>query len=460
MAKLRIEAPDKKILVVDVEDADQSEYDALATAAVEDYMSHQVQARVPSEEEKISAKDIGGVLWDTVKDAGTLTKAGYAGVADIIAGNGLKKASENVSNVKEGKDVTSGAAVIGEGLGSQFTPVQIALQAVGGKVAQALGPLASRLMSGWSEAAARAAIGWTKKIAEAIGIEDFAAVGRFLLEPIVIGGKTLKPIVTATSSAEEMLAAAKLIKSAAGKDLEKIALVGDKAIAETGEEGGISFMADLPALKQKLIDLRNVISDYAPNMGKAATNQYDAAIADIDMLLDSVTKGNTSRVFSTLSKIKTTIGDLTFRHGSPLESKAAYNDVYHAVSDTLSKTAKNVGGATSQEYATANAVYNKAATIVEALEGKVLGGSSARSFFNDPAALVAGITTGASVNPIVAPFAFLATKAAENYGPQAIASGLNKGASLVAPGLELTARGVPVAVRGMIDALKAPRIEE
>lgn len=409
-------------------------------------------------------KGLASSAWDVAKKIGKETKAGYAGIADTIAGNDLNRAAQSVSEVQQGKDLTSGPAVLGEALGAQVTPDQIALQATFGKVAEMVGPVIGNFLKEWGEKAAVNAAGKIKSIAEALGVENIEQVGKFLLAPVKLGSQQFEPIVQATSSPQSMLNTAKAIKAAAGKQLEAIAASGDKAIADAGEQGGVSFMSDLPALKQKLLDLRASIADYAPNMGKAATNQYDAAIKDIDLVLQKIQAGNTSDVFSTLSKVKTTIGDLVFRHGSPLESKAAFNDVYHAVSNTLSDTAKNVGGQTASDYATVNSVYNKVATIVEALEGKVL---DAQKIF-DPAAFIsaisAGTATAGSGHPILAaltaPLAYGAAKVAENFGPQAIAAGLNKVAPLVAPGLEVTARGVPVVARGVYDALRGGQGDE
>lgn len=439
----------------------------------------------PDEGSHVTAGDVGRAAWDTVKDVGTLTKAGGAGIADLIAhpldtaanavnivrpgtfdnsDAGIKKAVENIGHVKKDEDLTSGAAVIGDALGSQFTPGQIALQATFGKIAEMVGPTVANMMRGWSESAARMAVGATKKICEAIGVTDLSAVAQFLLQPIEFAGKKFAPIITATSTAEDMLAAAKTVQSAAGKTLESVAAKANGAIKASIDESVASpamgeakvVMMDVPALQQKITALEENVS--LKRLGKTVIKQYQEALADLNDIVTKALKGDSKSVFSDLAKAKTDLGDLIYKHGSPLESKTALLDVYRALSEMLSETAEKVGGETAADYAAANAVYSKVTTIVGALEGKVLSNAAAgtgiKAFLNDPAALIAGLGVGHASGPlalITGPAAFLATKGAENYGPQAIAAGLNKAAPLVAGGIELTARGIPVVGRALAD---------
>lgn len=402
--------------------------------------------------------DYGKAAWDTVKDVGTMTKAGYAGVADLIAGNGLDKSVENIGHVKKGEDVTSGAAVFGEAFGDQFTPAQIAAQAAMGKIGEVVGPWVGSVLKGWAADAAVNAVGKIKTIAKALGIQNLDAVGKFLLAPIKIGSREFEPIVTATASPEKMLASAKAIQQAAGKELEAVAKTVNGAINGVTDASGMTMnVADTildPAMLQKSIAaLKEEAVGDLPNLGKAVAKQYDDAAKDLALFAEKQAEGKTATLFSDLAKIKTKIGGLVYKHGSPLESKAALNDVYHAVSDALDTAAKKVGGENGAAYDAANQIYHQVTAVVDALDGKVV---DAKKWFDAPsflAAMSAGFATHGPAAAVTVPAAYVGMKAAQNYGPQAIAAGLNASHPLVAKGIEVTAKGIPVVARAVADAL-------
>lgn len=412
----------------------------------------------PDEGSHVTAGDVGRAAYDTVKDVGNMTKAGYAGVADLIAGNGLDKSVENINHVKKGEDVTSGAAVFGEAFGDQFTPAQIAAQAALGKVGETVGPWVANTLKGWAADAAVNAVGKIKNIAKALGIQNLDAVGKFLLAPITIGSKEFGPIVTATASPEQMLASAKAIQQAAGKNLEAVAATVDGVIHGVTDESGMTMnVADSildPAVLQKAItDLKQEAVGDLPNLGKAVAKQFDDAAKDLELFAKKQAEGNSKTMFSDLAAIKTKIGGLVYKHGSPLDSKAALNDVYHAISNALDAAAKKVGGENGASYQAANQIYHQSTAIVEALEGKVV---DAKKWFDAPsflAAMSAGFATHGPAAAVTVPAAYVGMKAAQNYGPQAIAAGLNATHPLVGKGIEVTARGIPVVARGIADAL-------
>lgn len=448
MAKLRIKAADGKTLVVDVGDADPSEYDNLATAAVEDY---QAKNQRPDWMNEPGLED---ATVSTIKNLGTMTKAGISGIADLSAGNGLQKASENVGNVEEGKEPTTAAGYVGEKVGSLFTPEQIAMQAAIGPLLEAtgIGPWMADAMKGWSEKAALAAIGYTKSIGKAIGLSNLDGLAQFLMTPVEIGGKQFPAIVSATNSTDDMLAAANAVKDAAGKQLGVVSEAVDAAIKDASEMGGNAPVAiDLAGLEKAAAELKGEMESVAPNLGKAVVNQYEAALKDIQNLIKKSLTGNSDTVFSDLSELKTTIGDLVYKHGSPLDSKAALNDVYHLVSDTLDGAAKNVGGKTGAAYDTANAVYHKAIAIVNALEGKALG-SAAKGFFSDLSAMGTGLLAG-FVNPLLAIPTAVGTHIVKNYGAQGVAAGLNAAAPLMSTAMQAGVRAVPVVGTAIASAL-------
>lgn len=465
MAKLRIKAPDGKTLVIDVGDADKSEYDDLATAAVADYVAKNPVKKpgmidrlfMPPQPSTVgeAVKDVTG----SVHEVGNMTKAGYAGVADLIAGNGLDKSVENIKHVENDEDTTSAAATIGEALGSQFTPGMIAAQAVMGKIGEIIGPKVASLMKGWAEDAAVNAVGKIKAIAKSIGVDNLDDVGRFLLTPIKIGGKEFEPIVSATSSPQEMLDAARKVAAAAGKQLESVSGAVDKAAKAASDDlviseaGTVAPILDFPALRTSVEKLKEEAVGDLPNLGKPVAKQFNDALADLEEYMR--TQATTANVdaFSKLSAIKTKIGNLVYKHGSPLESKAALQDVYHAVSDALENAAKKVGGETAEQYAQANSVYHQAMSVVSALEGKVV---DAKKWFDAPAflaAMSAGFATHGPAAMATVPAAYVGMKAAQNYAPQAIAAGLEAAHPLVAEGIKLTARGIPVVANAISQVL-------
>lgn len=499
MAILRVTAPDRKILRVDVGDADPSEYDDLASAAVEDYMGKKGASAEKSADDPIakqrkliadleaqgvdqtvlaaqraklvqmtgqnsdgvSAGDIGKAAWDTVKDVGTLTKAGGTGIADLVAGNGLDTSAANIKRVEDDKLPTTTAGNIGKALGAQVTPEQIALMAAFGKVGDMIGPWVGRLMKGWAADAAVNAVGKIKNIAKTLGVTNLDAVGKFLLSPIEIGGKTFQPIVSATSSPQEMLSAANAVREAAGKQLGAVSTAVDGAIKTAVDSAGTAMndapvVLDMAALTKNVEALKNEAVGDLPNLGKAVAKQFDDALADLGAFIKKQANGETETMFSDLASIKTKIGNLVYKHGSPLESKAALNDVYHAISEALDQAASKVGGENGAAYAQANAVYHQSMAIVEALTGKVV---DAKKWFDAPsflAAMTAGFATHGPLAAATVPAAYVGMKVGQNYAPQAIAQGLSKGAPLVAKGLAIGARGIPVIGNAIAQALQSP----
>lgn len=425
----------------------------------------------PEMGEGVTMGDVGHAALDTVKDVGNMTKAGFAGTADLVAGNGLDKSVENIGHVEKGEDPTSAAATFGEALGAQFTPAQIAMMAALGKIGDVIGPWVGGLMKGWAGDAAISAVGKIKSLAKALGVTNLDALGKFLLTPITIGGKSFEPIISATSSPQEMLDAAQVIRDAAGKQLGIVSKAVDGAINGISEANGArmdvgSSLLDMNALGKNIETLKDDAVGDLPNLGKKVADQYDDAIADLEAFAKKQANGDTTTAFSDLSHIKTKIGNLVFKHGSPLESKAALNDVYHAVSDALDDAATKIGGEHGANYSQAKEVYNQAMAICEGLEGKVV---DAKKLFDAPAFLAA-LSTGMStigaghgiLAGVTAPLAYGVTKAAETYAPQAISQGLDAisspiaklgGNSLVSGAIRLGARGIPVIGNAIAQAL-------
>lgn len=376
--------------------------------------------------------------------------AGGAGLATLAAhpnAAGLQQAATEVGHVENEEPTETTAGKVGKVAGSFFTPEQIALQAGIGPLMEAvgLGPWVANVLKSWGEKAAVNAVGAIKNLAKALGIENLDALGQFLLKPITIGGKTFDPIVTATSDTKDMLAAANAIKNAAGQQLGKVAGAADEVI------GKDTAAMDWAGLQSKLEALKEAAVGDIPALGKKVAAQFDAAISDLNDFIGNQLKGATDTAFSDLSAIKTKIGNLVYKHGSPLESKAALEDVYHAVNSVLEDAAKNTGEQTGAAYLEMNQIYHKAISIVEGLEGKMVSGAG-KSFFSDVPSMVAGGLAGI-MNPIAAIPTAVGIHVAKNYGPQAIAAGLNAAAPKVAPLIGMAARSVPVLGNAVSQAL-------
>lgn len=453
MAKLRIQAPDGKTLVVDVTGSDPAEYDSLASAAVDDYMAtHGENSYGHLPEDVINEPGLESGVQVYTKPAGTMTKAGFAGLANLAAGNTAEQAKTDVENVAAGKAPETTSGKVGEFIGSNFTPEQIALQGGIGKFLEAsgIGEWAANMMKGWSEQAARNAVGILDKIAKGIGLENLSGIAQFMMSPIQIGSKEFPPIITATSSVRDMLAAAEEVQKAAGQALGKISPVVDEALAQHPEA------IDLKAILESLDKMKLAVSETAPNLGKAVVNQYNAAIDDFLQLVQRSTLEDNPSLFTDLRNLKTTLGDLVYRHGSPLESKTALEDAYGALSRGIDSAAKAADSKIGAAFDEANAVYNKVTAIVDALSNKAIKQASKNYFSDIPALLMGSMAYGASHGPmslVTAPAAFLTTKAAENYGPQAIARGLGTAARAVGPALSIAARSVPVVGNAIANAL-------
>ena len=67
---------------------------------------------------------------NAVDAAGNAVKGGYAGIGDLVAGNGLGQAAADVNNVESGAPAETTAGKVGSAAGGFFTPKQIALAAI------------------------------------------------------------------------------------------------------------------------------------------------------------------------------------------------------------------------------------------------------------------------------------------------------------------------------------------
>lgn len=443
MAKLRIKADDGKTLVIDVTGHDQSEYDELASAANDDYMVQKAKfddiRNEPGLESGLSVY---------TKPAGQMTKAGYAGIGNLVAGNDLQQAATDVTKVEAGEKPETTSGKVGEFAGSMFTPEQIAMQAVMGPMIEAsgVGPWAAKILQGWGEKAARMAVGVIRKVAKALGSESLPAIAQFLLSPVKIGAQELPAIVAATNDGPAMLKAAEAIKSAAGAALEKINPIVDEGLIKN--PGAI----DLPHILQNIDKLKLAIQDAAPKLGKAVVRQFEDATDDFLEIVKRETLSDNPELFTALRNFKTILGDLIYKHGEVIPSKAALGDVYAVISKGIDEAAKAVDPVTQALFNEANAVYNKIIPIVQALEGKVVAEGS-KGFFSDVSSLGVGMLTGFA-HPGLAVPAAITSHLAKNYGPQAIAKGLNTLSPMAPTLIKGAARSVPIIGNAIAQGLE------
>lgn len=406
----------------------------------------------PDEGSHVTAGDVGRAAWDTVKDVGTLTKAGYAGVADLIAGNGLDKSVENIGHVKKDEDVTSGAAVFGEAFGDQFTPAQIAMQAALGKIGEMVGPWVASTLKGWGEKAALNAVGMIRSIADTLNV-DLSSLAQFLMKPIQLGGQTFEPIVQATSSTADMLKDARVIQRAAGKNIEAVANRMDDAIngaiawAEENAETP-DVILNLKAMKPAIEELKSKAVGGLEEVAPDVVQKFDGLVRAMDGFAKKQETGTMATSFSDLSALKTKLGGLT-NFKSQTENNLAMQQAYGVMAQTLSKAADKIGGSIGEEYAAANSVYHQVTAVINALEGKetkfVL-----KDLFAPGTGAFLGSLVGGLPGMVVGAGAGAVSKA---YGHQAVAAGLNAAHPLVGKGIEVTARGIPVVARAVADAL-------
>jgi phage-related protein len=363
-------------------------------------------------------------------------------------GNGLNQAAKDVQNVAAGQAPETALGKAGEMIGSAFTPEQIAAQGVIGPAMEAsnLGPWAANLMKEWGESAARTAIGAIGKIAKGIGINNLDAIAQFVLKPIKLGTQFFEPIIQATSSPKDMLAAAETVQKAAGTALEKINPVIDEALRKDMSK------IDLKGILENLDELKLSVEKYTPKTGKVLVQKFEDAIDDFLQLVKSSVEGENPELFTSLRSLKTTLGRIINDFGSDAPGKVALQKIWGTISQGIDDAAKAANPEISAAFNEANAVYNKITTVIEALEGKVLG-SNAKSIFTDIPAIGMGILAGFT-NPVAAIPTAIAAHTARNYGPQAIAKGLGVAAPIMPSLVSNAARSLPIVGNAISSALQ------
>lgn len=318
----------------------------------------------------------------TIRGAAALGGAaglGY-GESDLARGDVLGTA----------KDVGTGAAV-GGGIGT-------AARGLGG-IAKALPKLGQQT----SELSAFHGLGLRGAPLEKMGVSGGRKIAATALEgQKALGGKS---IMTPFSNTTRMLQNANAVNESAGQRIGIIL----KQLDDAGVQG-----PNVGNLRGQLEQLMGEIREVAPNMGAGAIKQYEMALADIANLGDRPS-------FTQLGRLKKAIGDLTYKHGSALESKGGLQDAYNVVRNELDNavelgTAKIHKPGLSQQYQKAKNVYHDTDIMIESLNKKNIR-ETGNNFFNLTSVGGAGI--GSFVGGLPGMIAGgMAVKGAQAYGPQ------------------------------------------
>lgn len=453
MPSLLVETPDGHKLNVDVTGQDPSQYDAVATAAVKNYMAQFGTA--PSNEEGVEATPLS-----PLRVLGNVVQAGGAAIGDALTGKSPSTISSDASNAMEEQPLSGTPAKIGSGAASLITPES--LLAMGGmdEIMAGLSPEVTQIISGWSKTAAANAIGKISQLAKYAGLDKLDALADFVLKPINLAGKIFAPIIDAISSPQDMLNRAEQIRQAAFYLLKKSAGLMDDAIAEmVGNSGKSTAMEttkpiiDLSDLVSKIEDLEEQAVGEIKRLAPDVASQYEDAIQTMKDFIKDETSGDSKTVFSDLASLKSKIDQLVYRNGQALRSKAALEDVGNAIRETLSDATQTVGGPVADDYELANEVYNKVMAVISGLEGRAV---DAKNWFSIPSALTA-LGTAAATHGLPAlvevPAAYAATKAATIFGPSAVASGLDAFAPYSGPLVSGLGKLAAASASGINDAL-------
>ncbi len=248
------------------------------------------------------------------------------------------------------KDTTRGAAV----------------GAVAGAAAKGLSSAADNLLPALKKLATEGgetALGLNTQSIKKMGVEKAEDVAEFALK----GTKALDgdSIITPGSGTKAMWDKAVKVKDAAGSDVGSV-------LSKMDELTGPVPTPILQEIHDEILSHQSKIARLAPEMGDTAVQQYNKALSDFTAL---ATDPKRPMTFKQLGEFKAAIGDIAYKHGTALESKAAFQDAYHAVNNGLDK-AVEAGSlqiknpALSEAYKSGKKAYDMSLRAIDGLEGK------------------------------------------------------------------------------------------
>lgn len=302
------------------------------------------------------AGEITGAIAPTLvapEAAAINTVKGMAGLGAVTA-LGHSEADLTKGDVKGAlKDTARGAVegVVAHGVGK-------GLQAAGENLLPALKKLATE----GGESALGIGTGAIKKMPGGMGgVETAEDVANFALKntPALEG----KSIVTPGSNTRAMWEKASTVRDAAGSDIG--------GVLDAMDKNGKVPQPILEEIYGAISKEKNRLSEMAGDLGDTAIAQYRKAE---DAFLKHATNPE-GMSFEKLGEFKKVIGDIAYKHGSPLESKAALQDVYTAVNSGLEKAVDTVSNSVGNTelpvaYKAAKKAYDMSLRAIDALEGK------------------------------------------------------------------------------------------
>lgn len=207
-------------------------------------------------------------------------EAGYAGVGDLVSGNGMQQAAQDVHNVMDDKAPETMGGKVGKGFGSFFTPAQIAFQAIGGALAKPIANLAGnitapivKIPANWMPGASKffggsaEAIGALadnpSAVAKAESIPDVVKAGQATIEGLKTGG------IAASDAAKSTLSATKEVPGVAD---------GIKSVMKALDKG----IHSSPATKESLAYVENVLKELPDKPTEKLLGEYIENLKPLD----------------------------------------------------------------------------------------------------------------------------------------------------------------------------------
>lgn len=246
-------------------------------------------------------------------------EAGYSGGADLVAGNGLSQAAQDVHNVLNDASPETTAGKVGKFGGSFFTPTQIALNAAGGAVAkpiaEGLGKVASPIVKGL--------VNNFPKLSEMLGVEPEA------LNTLIDNPEGVQAAQSAKEMAED---AGSYLKGISKKGMAAAKSATNALSDETPVEGAVdAAQSGLQKLTSADVDapgMKDTLNSIIKSLGK---DPSEANVQDAIDKLDDITKFNAQNPTDASKVIKSVRQDLS-------ELLKAQNNAYKTGMEASSAT--------------------------------------------------------------------------------------------------------------------------
>ncbi len=298
----------------------------------------------------------------TVASGGTATPAiaeaiaptTLKGMAALGAATGLGHSNADLTK----GDVAGAAKDTARGAAEGF---------VAGGAAKTLGAAAENLLPALKKLAFEggdSALGLNTQAIKKMGMDKTEDVVTHALKPspYLPDGKSI--IGGIQDNTQSMLDKAVKVKQAAGQDTG--------AILDIMDSHGTVPEPILNNVYDVIKSHAERINSLAPELGEPVVAKYNKAANDF---LNVVTNPKSPASFRALGNLKEVIGDIAYKHGSPVESQQALQDAYHAINEGLTQ-AVDAGSiavqnpALSAAYTSGKKAYDMSLRAIQGLEGK------------------------------------------------------------------------------------------